>query len=326
MFRPRLRIPSQPAGALLRQTTRQTSIRQRRALHMVPVLDQFSRDNAVPGLLSPAGFATAWTYNMFEIVDRLNQMTAGTSYENQDTLTILKHTARDSSQAALFNYASMAHNNAFFFRQLVNLNSLYEKQTVGPAEPPATADESQPPPLQQQQDQYQNQNQLPSSDSRIPPRLKTEIETHFSSVETLRLEFYNTALAMFGPGFIWLVKNANTTDLRILVTYLAGSPYTAAHWRRQSIDFNTSSGDAEQANQFFERSSTGAGNSGGRFEPQAPGGTDVIPLLCLSTWEHAWLTDYGIGGKGQFVGAWWDTIDWDKVEAMANPRRRDQFK
>jgi Fe-Mn family superoxide dismutase len=236
-------------------------------------------------------------------------------------LTILKSTARDSSQAALFNYASMAFNNHFFFTQLANLQTLYEqkaaqsaKQTETP-ESSAAADSHAP-----------DQVEVETSEKRIPPKLKKELETHFSSIETLRREFLTTAMAMFGPGFVWLVKNAQTTELRILTTYLAGSPFTAAHWRRQGTDFNATAGDASTVMGYLDRTQTGAGNSGGRFSPQAPGGIDVIPLLCLNTWEHVWLPDYGIRGKGEYVQHWWETIDWDKVEGRAIPKQKNNFE
>jgi superoxide dismutase, Fe-Mn family len=214
----------------------------------------------------------------------------------------------------------MAHNNHFFFNQLANLQHLYEQKAQaqsasGPEGGWNETGAAEPEPIE-----------LEASEERMSPKLKIDLERQFSSVETLRSEFLSIALGMFGPGFVWLVKNANTQDLRILTTYLAGSPYTAAHWRRQTIDLNTASADKNSVSELLERAQTGAGNSGGRFSQQAPGGTDVIPLLCLNTWEHVWLTDYGITGKREFVHQWWEAINWDKVESLAFPNLRDSFR
>ncbi|KAI0195939.1 Manganese/iron superoxide dismutase [Astrocystis sublimbata] len=299
MLRPRLRIP-QAASALLRR-----SALGNRSMHSVPVLDQFSQSNDVPGLLSPLGYSTAWTTYMDHMVKRLNIMTAGTEYENQKPLHILKAAARDPADAATFNYASMVHNNHFFFTQLANLQTEHEQRADALGTPEAGAQMS--------------------PDERIPQRLVRVFETHFSSVETLRREFLATALGMFGPGFVWLVKNANSTEHRILATYLAGTPYTAAHWRAQGVDFNTATNDLGTVGAFMDRTQAGAGNGGGRFRAQAPGGTDVVPLLCLNTWEHVWLTDYGVAGKGAYVQNWWDTIDWAKVDNLAHPAKQDVF-
>ncbi|KAI1660227.1 manganese and iron superoxide dismutase [Daldinia decipiens] len=288
MLRPRLRIP--------RVSRLWRPVPSFRSIHHVPSLD-INPEEGVPGLLSPGGFDFAWTQYQQLVVERLNILIAGSDYEQAEVLTILKSAAREPSQAPIFNYASMAHNNHFFFKNL-SIN-------------PGSVD-------------------LPDEE-KIPHLLKHELSRQFSSIETLRLEFLVTAMAMFGPGFVWLVKNAQSTELRILTTYLAGSPYTAAHWRRQGLDMNTQSISANSPTKsFLERSQAAVGgDNGGRFVPQslaAPGGTDVIPLLCLNTWEHAWLRDYGIGaggvgGKRQFVENWWKVINWTNVESAANIKR-----
>ncbi|KAI0486035.1 Manganese/iron superoxide dismutase [Xylaria cf. heliscus] len=315
MLRPRLRI--RQASALLRPTTLFS-----RSLHGVPILDQFRQDEAVPGLLSPTGFATAWTEYMQHVVDKLNIMTAGTDFENETPLTILKSAARDPAQAAVFNYASMAHNNHFFFNQLVNLQTLYEQKSQSPPSGPPDVSGTQGGEGRAGAEPFE----LEASENRISSKLREELEKHFSSIETLRREFLTTALGMFGPGFVWLVKNAYTQDLRILTTYLAGSPYTAAHWRRQSVDWHTVTTERSTVSAFLDRTQVAAGNGGGRFVPQAPGGTDVIPVLCLNTWEHVYIADYGVAGKGAYVQRWWETIDWEKVESMVFPSRRDTFR
>ncbi|KAI1482695.1 manganese and iron superoxide dismutase [Daldinia eschscholtzii] len=294
MLRPRLRIPR--ASRLWRPASAVWA----RPIHHVPLLEGADEGVGVPGLLSPEGFDFAWVQYQELIIERLNALTAGTDYEQQDPLTILKVSAREPSQAPIFNYASMAHNNHFFFKNLVFHRS------------PLT-------------------ERIEPNEERIPQMLKAQLEKQFSSIETLRRELLVTAMAMFGPGFVWLVKNAQSNEIRILTTYLAGSPYTAAHWRRQGLDMNTQPISADSpARGFLERTQAGAGaDIGSRFIPQsqtAPGGADVIPLLCLNTWEHVWLRDYGIGargigGKRQFVENWWESINWDNVESAAGIQR-----
>ncbi|KAI1142769.1 manganese and iron superoxide dismutase [Hypoxylon sp. FL0543] len=295
MLRPRLRIPR--ASRLWCPAISCRPTIPCRQIHHVPPLKQFDPEEGVPNLLSPQGFDIAWTQYMQYIIERLNATTAGTEFEGQEPLSILKATAREPSQAPIFNYASMAHNNALFFENIANVT------------------------------RQSQEGEGDASEDRIPHGLKHLLVTQFSSIETLRREFLVTAMGMFGPGFVWLVKNANTTDLRILVTYLAGTPYTAGHWRRQGLDMNTQGINSPTTTvSWFERAKTGAGaDNGARFIPQnqtAPGGLDTIPLLCLNTWEHVWLCDYGvgaggIGGKKEYVQRWWDVIDWEKVENLA---------
>ena len=57
-----------------------------------------------------------------------------------------------------------------------------------------------------------------------------------------------------------------------------------------------------------------AGPYSGRDKVVAPGGLEVVPLLCVNTWEHVWLRDHGVGGKREFLERWWDRINWEEVQ------------
>lgn len=241
---------------------------------------------------------------------------AGTELEDVDSKTTTLLTAREPRQAPIFNYASMAHNCHFFFQGL----------SPGGTPPPAA--------------------------------LVAELEASFSSLESLRREFVLTAGAMFGPGFLWLVR-AGPADYRLLPTYLAGSPYPGAHWRQQPTEMQTRANDGSAANYFRNNflasrsrrpppptfasasaspaSSTASPSSSSSLPssaptasaaPLPPGGINLEPLLCLNTWEHAWLLDWGFGSDGQsgkmaYVEAWWNLIDWNKVAQRSGVLRPD---
>ncbi|RGP62886.1 fe-mn family superoxide dismutase [Fusarium longipes] len=275
MFRPRLRVPRLAAGLGMRPM-----VNARRSIHHVPELPH-DYSQGVPNLMSPGGFSIAWTEYMKLMVEKLNALTVGTELEDKDTKTIALMTAREPNQAPIFNYASMAHNNHFFF------------QGISPTGTP------------------------------MPDALRTDLEASFSSIETLRREFVITASAMFGPGFLWLVK-AGPGDYRLLPTYLAGSPYPGAHWRAQSTDMNTLGKDGSARN-FMNNQAYGANKRAGDLPP---GGIELEPLLCLNTWEHAWLLDWGVGAGGQggkvaFAESWWSLIDWEKVAQKSGVLRPD---
>lgn len=223
-------------------------------------------------------------------------------------------TSREPHLASIFNYASMSYNNHFFFESL------------------ATSGQQDP-------------------SEHMPLSLKTELEQSFGSLETLQRDMILTANAMFGPGFVWLVRQtdsygAQRHPFRILTTYLAGSPFPAAHWRRQATDMNSQGGVTDRAGdtvrQYFDNqnqsnrrtalhgsssSSAGGDAAGGSAEQSAsalvrqkarnPGGADLIPVLCVNTWEHAWLMDWHVGGKFGFLAAWWGKINWGKVAERA---------
>ncbi|RDA92655.1 hypothetical protein CP533_1450 [Ophiocordyceps camponoti-saundersi (nom. inval.)] len=251
----------------------------RRRMHQVPKLPHdFS--NGLDGFMTPEGFQLAWTQNQASLLQKLNAMceTENAAFSSMRTKHIILATAREPKWAPIFNYASMAHNNHFYFSGL-----------------------------------------SPVPGVEVPPTLRKELEGSFSSMESLYKELIYTAAAMFGPGFVWLVK-AGSGDYRVLTTYLAGSPYAGAHWRNQPTDMNTVGRD--------ESANLSAWSARNRNRDVAPGGIDLKPLLCLNTWEHAWLYDWGHGingdgGKVNFAASWWNYIDWERVFSLTTLARPD---
>ena len=171
---------------------------------------------------------------------------------------------------------------------------------------------------------------LSPEETPIPKALQKSLENSFSSIETLRREFVITASSMFGPGFVWLVKTKDQ-KFSLLTTYLAGSPYPGAHYRRQTMDMNTedsASGNGGVSAHLRSLLSGPPVNQVGAHGPlsrkdKAPGGTELTPVLCLNTWEHVYLPDYGVGAAGQggktaYAQNWWNRIDWNVVNNHAN--------
>lgn len=211
-----------------------------------------------------------------------------------DAKKLAIQTSREPGKADIFNFASMAHNNEFFFTGIA--------PNAG-----------------------QEPNELD-----MPKELREHLELSFGSIENLQKDMIFTANAMFGPGFVWLVKQKdfvhqkNVGQYRILTTYLAGSPYPGAHWRRQGLDMNSVGGVSDQGGdkvrEYFDKQnsannrSTLHGSSKQEEErSKSPGGADLIPVLCVNTWEHVWLPDYGCGGKLDFLSNWWRLINWNRV-------------
>lgn len=262
--------------------------------------DSFAR-HGIPGLLSPEGYRIAWTDYQNGLLTKLSELTAGEPYQNSDPKDLVLRFARDPMAASIFNHASMAHNNHFFFKGF------------------STA----PVPLENQQN------------------LKQSLEQTFGSMENLRVTMLDTASAMFGPGFVWLVwardldsptaggGAARKGAWRILSTYLAGTPYPEAGYRQQGLDTNTTNASGYNSYMDSQPVNTagafGAFSNAGRNQSKLPpGGTNLMPVLCVNTWEHVWLRDYGINGKRRFLSDWWDCIDWSVVETLAPPESKGQ--
>jgi Fe-Mn family superoxide dismutase len=227
------------------------------------------------------------------LANKLNELVAGEPIENDDVRTLLLKFARDPENASVFNHASMLHNHHFFFRNLSTAPAPLEKQ----------------------------------------PGLKASLEREFGSIETLKLTFLDTAAAMFGPGFVWLVWARNPTGSRdgawrILTTYNAGTPYPEAGFRQQGLDMNNQNKDSfaeyldggQLLRPTNSAGSFGAHSQSGReIAKMPPGGTTVMPVLCVSTWEHAYMYDFGLKSKRSYLEAWWNVVDWGSVVNLAPP-------
>lgn len=251
-----------------------------------------------------AAIATPWpplwtarpTIPYITRLTRLLPSRLGTPFDGKTPLETLIATAREPHLASTFNYASMAHNNHFFFSGL--------SKTGG-----------------QDKSEHMSEN------------LKNHLERSFGSLESLRRELIMTADAMFGPGFVWVVQHmdapgAVARPFKILTTYQAGSPYPTAHWRNQGVDMNNHGGAREGGaivKEYFDRQNVanrreplhGSGADTSSVTRIPPGGTNVVPVLCVNTWEHAWMFQYGIGGKTEYVSNWWNIINWGWVESLS---------
>ena len=253
--------------------------------------------------------------------------------ENSEPLAIALKYARNPERALTFNYASMAHNQQFFFETLVISPSSLELQGRGRLKS-IIAQSPSPRPM--------------------PDVISSYIKKSFSSVSSFRETFLATANAMFGPGFVWLVYLRDTSRFAILNTYIAGSPYPGAHFRRQGVDMNTANtgvwpgetplawrdrmgGKTAALGHFADGKApeNGAdptspvgfmGMKGKNVKLIAPGGQDLEVLLAVSTWEHMWMMDWGIGGKMGYLNAWWERIDWETVLRRFTARQFSSYR
>ncbi|PPJ54866.1 hypothetical protein CBER1_06061 [Cercospora berteroae] len=286
---------------------RSISATSRLQKHSVPPLafDETFEEKGVPGLFSKDGYNLAWKQYQSLLVQKLNELTAGEPIADKDPKDLALIFARDPLNASLFNHASMAFNNHYFFNSL------------------STA----PLPLYK------------------APQLSESLVKTFGSIETLRETMLETATSMFGPGFVWLVwaRNIDNSSAsrgsslasrsgswRILTTYNAGTPFPEAGYRQQGLDMANNTQNSYQA--WVQQQAMIPGNTAGAFGAYShsgqaaaklpPGGTNVMPVLCVNTWEHVWLYDFGVAGKRQYLNDWWNAVDWGIVQERAPAEAR----
>jgi Fe-Mn family superoxide dismutase len=173
----------------------------------------------------------------------------------------------------------------------------------------------------------------------MPSGLTTHLKSTFTSIENLKAEMLAAAYSMFGPGFVWLVRtdapgkrssyqdynNSSRTEFKILTTYLAGSPLAGAHNRAQPLDMNTqnvntavAAGGVKGLSQQHLQVQNTVGTYSQRDMETSYGGVKVTPCLCVNTWQHAWMFDFTVDGKEEFLRRWWNLVNWEKVARIAD--------
>jgi superoxide dismutase, Fe-Mn family len=122
----------------------------------------------------------------------------------------------------------------------------------------------------------------------------------FGNLSALRNLMFQTALSIHGSGWVWLVVS-QSSGLRVLATYNAGTPFNLK--ARQTQDPNTS-----WNLDTIRHSQQTAGMRANRRHEYL-----ILPILGLNVWEHAYVTDYGVNGKQQYLKNWWSAINWHRV-------------
>ncbi|KAK9471776.1 mitochondrial 37S ribosomal protein mS42 [Dipodascopsis tothii] len=165
-------------GRSARQAWRGSAIARAQAQRWVHEMPRLKNEDAfektgVAGLYSADGFKTAWTEYQHRLVEEVSMRTQGTDHETKSMFNLMLSTARQHSEAALFNHASAAHNNHFFFSSLVT-----DGKPTEPSE-----------------------------------RLLGRIRASFNSFEEFKFHFLTTAESTFGNGYTWLIEAPNKSLL-----------------------------------------------------------------------------------------------------------------
>ncbi|KAG2734247.1 hypothetical protein G9P44_002253 [Scheffersomyces stipitis] len=120
-----------------------------------------------------------------------------------------------------------------------------------------------------------------------------------SDVETFRDRMLLLADSSFGQGWVFLVERPDKS-LKVVRCNNDGTPYY--YGKNQSLDLNggVDEGSFEYLNKLNERAAEGERDYS-------------LPILAINCWEHAYITDYGVSGKADYLTNMWECINWDVV-------------
>ncbi|CAK7894061.1 37S ribosomal protein S26, mitochondrial [[Candida] anglica] len=121
----------------------------------------------------------------------------------------------------------------------------------------------------------------------------------FNTLEEFREEFLLTADSTLGQGWVFLVERPDKS-LRILKCNNDGTPYH--YTKNQSLDLNGSVDEASY--EYLNSLTTKAANGEKDF---------TLPILGINCWDYAYINDYGVTGKADYLANFWDCINWDVV-------------
>ncbi|KZT62371.1 manganese and iron superoxide dismutase [Calocera cornea HHB12733] len=222
---------------------------------------------------------------------RLNDEIRGTEYEAKGIADTVIESATKREDALIFNYASQALNNSFFLDSLVptSVHLMHD----------------------------------------ISADLHKHLEEHYGNVQQFISYMSAAAMGMVGSGWVWLVIDAQGR-LATVATYGAGTMLIRARAQANPMG----SRDLPLFGGAWEGERAGAPRPllPRRKALRSPDGSGVVqlpltadaanfkffgqslnPIMCISVHEHAWLHDYGVWGKEEYLKRFWTVLDWDKV-------------
>ncbi|KAF3927137.1 hypothetical protein AA313_de0210435 [Arthrobotrys entomopaga] len=278
--------------------TKPSASSQKRCLFTVPSIkdEDLHLQNGIGSLYSANQVQIAWKEYQTHLTDRLNLLTAGTELQYHHPLQIAIMTSRNSDQAAIFNYASMSHNNHFFFQSL-------SPTPVAPV----------PNLVAQVEESFGHMNILKET------MLATAMACFSNAFVWLVIDNANKKmriLTTYNSGTPYgLAHRRQSVDTNTTTPPPPAPAPTDAISISQA--FNSSNEYQNSADQYNKAQSA---LKDVPDDPKEIGRASIFsPLLCVNVWEHAWLVDYGFDKKEEYLENWWNSVNWGVVWERLEP-------
>lgn len=309
-----------PAAATLGRWTLRRAVSY--VLPEISLLEQARASNApLEGLLSNDSVKALWFQRGQILVDQLNHDLADNKVENapSDLASLVALAYPKPELKSVYENAALLHNTQFFFESLKPSEKEGRIQKSAPSALLATPSIA---------------TQFPNEPT--DEKLKEWIIDSFGSIAEFRSLLLKSANAIKGDGYVWLVAQATYSDsslrglapetsytkLAVMNTYNAGIVDDLIRLgqmsRRQQQQKSAQS--EESADENIPEQTNELGSIEDAEEALLYSDRKLLPLLAVDASMRAYVGDYGVFGKTQYLDNVWECIDWDVVARRVPPR------
>ncbi|KAF8313053.1 manganese and iron superoxide dismutase [Clavulina sp. PMI_390] len=320
-----------------------------RSLHTLPPYP-YAVENGMGNFLSPNALRTVAVDYQAGLLSRLNDLIRGDPLlENLSVVGTVITAAQDSSRILPFNLASQALNNSFF---LDNLAPPREPATNHEDEILfnfATAIKTEFGSLAQFKSNFSAAALGMMSSGWVwlvmdSNRRLAILPTYGAGTVLARgrqqaLPRYLEPTVDRNAGSPSAIDPSTVKSRRLADPFSSSTPSSATSQTSSTSPFDTrgqirqfsignpslSAASEEDKSSLFNKrgevySSWAEGKVGGE-PPSNTGpllgyGAKLTPLFCLSVHEHAWLSDYGVWGKEEYLKNFWNVLNWGQVSQL----------
>lgn len=266
-------------------------------------LESFQTEG-IPGLLSQEAFQQGYVQRSAILASNLNKAVAKHSVQSPPLSVLVSSYSKSATKKDIYTNASLLRNISFAMSSLGNARG---EQT----EIPPKADASSlldTPSLRMTVDNHPPGN----------TPFMSVVESSFGSILELKTLLLESAHAINGDGFTWLVavikpplahglhSTVEYDSLAVLNTYNAGAPEN--NDRARQLTAFEEEGKEKRLSQNIYASLEDAQSHVSSV------GREYLPLLCIDSSAKVWLHDYGVFGKKQYLEQVWRSIDWETVQ------------
>ncbi|CAH6718159.1 37S ribosomal protein S26, mitochondrial [[Candida] jaroonii] len=121
----------------------------------------------------------------------------------------------------------------------------------------------------------------------------------FKNLQELYDQIVKLSETMNGQGWIFLVENPDKS-LKLIQCNNDGTPYF--YGKNQSLDLN--GGISEQTYEKYLELKNQVEENSRDF---------TLPILGINLWDHAYINDYGINGREEYLKNLWSSLNWDVI-------------